>query len=92
MSEPIQFSMRRMFYAVTWLCIALGSFAAFIRLRDAGAPECGLTMIVVAFAAAGAGVGVVIGRPLRWALCAAGLATAFLSMCFLATKLLPGLD
>ncbi len=63
MSKPFQFSMRRMFVAMTWLCAATWSFSAILRhlnLRDAF-PF--LPLYFIGFYLAGAGIGTMANKP-----------------------------
>jgi hypothetical protein len=58
MSKPFQFSMRRMFLVVTWLCVAAWSFS-----RNADDPYHSIPLLwFLFFISAGTGVGAIAGK------------------------------
>ena len=63
MSKPFQFSMRRMFLVVTWLCIAAWGFSTGVNSPY----EANWVLWPISFVAAGAGLGAIAGKSLSGA-------------------------
>ena len=66
LSGPFQFPMHRMFYATAFFCVAAWAFSALLKYGPEN--DDGRVLFFSGCAAIGAGLGAIIGRPIRGAL------------------------